>query len=90
MSEIYSIISGRVQMVMFRDFMSRKANSLGIVGTARNLDDGSVEVVAQGDKTQLEKLIDFMHKGSIFSRVDNVAVTWREPGTSFADFRILF
>jgi len=77
-------------MVMFRDFVCRKARLLAIVGTVRNLDDGTVEVVAQGDKAELEKFIDYLHKGSLFSQVDDVAVTWRESSTSLTHFRILF
>ena len=56
--EIEVIIRGRVQMVMFRDFTKRKAGSLGLTGTVKNLKDGSVCVVAQGDEDKLNKFIE--------------------------------
>lgn len=89
MSEVKCIVSGIVQIVMYRSFTERKALSLGLKGTVRNLNDGTVEVVAQGDKEKLEKLVEHLHGGSLFSRVDNVEVEWREPRENFADFRIL-
>lgn len=90
MSEIYCIVSGRVQLMMFRDFTQRKARRLGLVGTVRNLADGTVEVIAQGSKEKLEALIKYLHKGSVLSRVDNVEVTWRETKTVFDKFYIVY
>ena len=90
MSEIKCIVSGIVQIVMYRSFAERKALALGLKGTVRNLSDGTVEVVAQGSKEKLEKFIENLHEGSIFPRVDNVEVTWREPGIIFDEFRIIF
>ena len=90
MSEIKCIVSGIVQIVMYRSFAERKALALRLKGTVRNLPDGTVEVVAQGDREKLEKFIENLHKGSIFSRVDNVEVIWREPGIIFDEFRIVF
>lgn len=90
MKEIQCIITGRVQMVMFRDFARRKARSLGLVGTAWNLDSGSVEVIAQGSNEKLEKFIEKLREGSLLSRVNKVEVVWREPKANFKDFHILF
>ncbi len=74
---------------MYRSFARSKAHALGLVGTARNLPDGTVEIIAQGEKEKLEKFIVHLQEGSIFSRVDNVEVLWREPSADFEDFRIL-
>lgn len=89
MNEIRSIITGRVQMVMFRDFARRKARSLELAGTVKNLDNGTVEVVAQGSTEKLEAFIERLRKGSLFSRVDDVAVTWREPSATLDGFHII-
>ena len=89
MNEIYCIITGLVQMVMFRNFAQRKARSLGLTGTVRNLPDGTVEVVAQGDGEKLEALIKRLRAGSLLSRVDDVRVTWREPKAAFGGFHII-
>lgn len=89
MAEVYCIVSGIVQIVMYRSFARGRAHGLGLVGTVRNLPDGTVEVVAQGSKEKLEKFIEYLHQGSIFSRVDNVEVSWREPTEKFSEFQIL-
>lgn len=89
-SEIHCTVKGRVQMVMFRDFVQRRARILRLTGTVQNLPDGTVDVVAQGNKEDLERLIDKLHKGSILSRVDDVFVEWRESSQSFDGFKIIF
>jgi acylphosphatase len=66
------LISGRVQGVFFRKFTKQKANELDIFGTVRNLDDGSVEVIAQAEADKLEAFIQWCHKGPITARVDKV------------------
>lgn len=90
MHEIHCIVSGRVQMVMYRDFVKRGARSLGLTGWVKNLDDGTVEVLAQGDKEKLELLIQRLNKGSILSKVENIRVEWREPTERFDRFDIVF
>lgn len=88
MEEIYCIVRGRVQLVMFRDFACRKGRGLGLVGYAKNLADGTVEVVAQGPKDKLEAYIAKLHKGSLLSRVDEVQVNWRQPSALYKGFTI--
>ena len=89
MSEIKCIVSGIVQIVMYRSFARSKAYALGLKGTAKNLPDGTVEILAQGEKEKLEKFIEYLHQGSIFSRVDGVKVSWREPTVKLSEFQIL-
>ena len=76
METVYCRIYGRVQMVMFRDFATRKARSLSLVGYVRNLSDGSVEAYARGEKGSLEKWIGKLRRGSILSHVDRVEENW--------------
>ena len=90
MNEIHCIVSGRVQMVMYRDFVKRGARTLGICGWVKNLSDNSVEVVAQGGKEKLEVLITRIRKGSLLSHVEDVQVEWRTPTQSFDGFNIVF
>lgn len=89
-TEIHAIVSGRVQMVMFRDFAQRKARLLGIVGTVENLENGTVEVIAQGTPDALKEYTQFLNEGSVLSRVDDVAVSWRDPSGMFDDFCIKY
>ncbi len=90
MEELEATISGRVQMVMFRDFAQRKARKLGLLGFVRNNENGSVTVVAQGNRVSLESFITYLKKGSFLSRVDSVSVTWRLPQQTFDDFIISY
>lgn len=89
MHEIHAIVSGRVQMVMFRDFATRKARKLRLTGFVQNLADGTVEVLAQGGRDALERYIAYLNKGSVLSRVDKVAVDWRIPDKSFDAFTLV-
>ncbi|MBI4120903.1 MAG: acylphosphatase [Parcubacteria group bacterium] len=88
--EIEVRITGRVQLVMFRDFVQRKSRTLFISGFVHNEDDGSVYIVAQGTEENLKKLIEHLHKGSFLSRVDGVSVVWREPTEAFSGFTIAY
>ena len=81
-------ITGKVQMVMYRDFVKRKARMLGLVGEVLNKDGGLVEVVAQGLEEDLKKFIEHLHKGPFLARVARVEVEWSEPERMFSNFKI--
>ena len=78
-------VEGRVQGVFFRSSTSTEANRLGVVGRVRNLEDGAVEVLAQGKPEAVAALIGWLWRGSPLSRVVAVTVTDAEPIT-FSDF----
>ena len=88
--EIRCKVTGRVQMVMYRDFVQRKARALSISGTVENKEDRTVEVIAQGMEENLEKFVELLHKGSFLARVAQVDVEWREPKEKFQGFKILY
>ncbi len=69
------VISGRVQGVGFRWFVLRTAQRLGVTGWARNLWDGSVEVMGQGTLSMLHHFEKGLRKGPLLSNVENVAKT---------------
>jgi len=77
-------------MVMFRDFVTRKARGLGLLGTVKNNQDGTVSVVAEGDETKLNELLVFIKKGPLLARVDNAEVRWAEPLGGYKNFAILY
>ncbi len=83
-------IIGRVQMVMFRDFVTRKARALGLVGTVQNNPNGTVSVVAQGEEDSLKKLVVLLHKGPLLARVEKVEEHWSDPLGKFTSFDILY
>ena len=77
-------------MVMYRDFAQRNARTLNVVGTVQNLENGTVEVVAQGTPDQLKQYIEKLNEGSILSRVEDVAVDWRSSRNTYDDFTIVY
>ena len=85
-----ALVSGRVQLVMYRDFTARAARGLGLVGEVKNLPDGSVRVVAEGTHEQIEKLIEKLKKGSLLARVEKVSVSWKPPTGEFKKFEIAY
>ena len=74
-----ALVSGRVQGVFFREGARRAAAGLGLAGSARNLPDGTVEVVVEGAPADVAALVDWLHRGTPQSRVDDVMVTDEEP-----------
>ena len=66
------VVRGRVQGVGFRWWTSRTAERLEIAGTVRNLEDGSVEVMAVGAAGRLAELAEALHRGPVRARVDEV------------------
>jgi acylphosphatase len=83
-------VSGRVQGVFFRDHTRKWAASLGLTGWVRNVYDGRVELIAEGEKGKVESLIDRLRQGPPISRVENVEVTWEECTGEFSDFRVTY
>ena len=83
-------VTGRVQLVMFRDFVTRRARALGLMGEVENMPDGSVRVVAQGPRVALTALVTRLRYGSLLSRVDDVSVVWEEPKQTFSKFVIRY
>ncbi|MBI2653646.1 acylphosphatase [Candidatus Woesearchaeota archaeon] len=85
---IHLIVSGRVQGVFFRDNTRRKAKELGLNGYAKNLPDGTVEVVAEGREYKLNELVDFIKKGPGVAKVEGIKVKHKEP-ENFKSFEII-
>jgi len=69
------LIAGRVQGVGYRAFAQTAARKLGLTGWARNLDDGGVEVHANGSAAQLEIFEGHLRQGPHWSGVRSVEVT---------------
>jgi tRNA pseudouridine55 synthase len=86
--EFYAKVYGRVQGVGYRYFVKEKAQNLDIFGYVKNLEDGSVEVLAQGREENLQKLIEELKKGPFLARVDKLDVIFRKPLNIFYNFRI--
>lgn len=74
--------------MFFRREISYLARRLGVTGWTRNLPDGSVELLGEGEKEALDKLIQFCRVGPSGARVRNVSVEWQDFKGEFRRFRI--
>ncbi|MDP2151614.1 MAG: acylphosphatase [Parvibaculum sp.] len=84
------IISGRVQGVFYRAFTEEAARSLGIKGWVRNLPDGGVEALFEGEKDDIEKAVGICRKGPPASVVRDVDVNWEDFRAEFDAFSIRY
>ena len=82
------IVEGRVQGVFFRAFTRDEADRLGLAGWVRNRPDGSVEALVEGEKSAVEKMLQWFHQGSPNSNVENVHVTEEVPVGVNSSFEI--
>lgn len=83
------LISGRVQGVCYRMVAEQEARTRNLTGWARNLPTGQVEAVFEGEKSRIEDMIAWCHKGPPAARVVSVEATWETYHGDFADFRVV-
>lgn len=82
-------IYGDVQGVFFRSSTKETAEKLNLSGWARNESDGTLSIVAEGEKENLEKFLDWCRRGPGIARVDKIDVLRGEAGDRFSGFEIL-
>lgn len=90
MERLHAVVRGDVQGVGFRYFVQRRADALGLRGWVRNNDDGTVEVVAEGDKPELEQLKHSLEEGPRTARVARVDAEWMNATGGLARFDLAF
>jgi len=88
MVRVHLWIEGMVQGVFFRAATMEQAGRLGAKGWVRNCPDGSVEVVAEGKRKDLESLVAWCHHGPPGAHVHHVRLQWEDFQDQFQDFRI--
>ena len=76
MERIHLVIKGRVQGVFYRKSATAQAIQLGLTGWVRNRNDGTVELVAEGGRAELQQLVDWCWTGPRLSRVTDIEVCW--------------
>lgn len=81
-------IEGKVQGVGFRNYIKRKAELLNITGWVKNLDDGRVEAVLEGEKMDVEQLIDHCYEGPRTANVHSIEEQEEEPMDEFGGFDV--
>jgi len=84
------IIHGLVQGVWFRSSTKDEADRLGVTGWVRNLPDGSVEALFEGQKKQVEAIVGWCHRGPAGAEVNSVDIAWEPYTHEFGHFEIRY
>ena len=90
MKKVHVCVSGRVQGVFFRAETQNKAVSLNLTGWVRNIPDGRVEAVFEGEKERVDTMIEWCRQGPPYASVINVEVIEKPYTKEFEDFRIRY
>jgi acylphosphatase len=80
-------VTGRVQGVFFRAWMSEQANALGVTGWVRNCPDGRVDSHVEGEETAVDQLIERLHRGPPAAKVEGVQL-WNVDLCDFDEFEV--
>jgi acylphosphatase len=88
LSRLHARVEGRVQGVGFRYFVLETAQALGVNGWVRNRWDESVEVMAEGEREVLERLMTALRRGPRVSFVSNVQVEWGDGKGEWSEFSV--
>ncbi len=81
-------ISGFVQGVGFRRFIQKQAQEMDVFGWVRNLPEGKVEVLLQGERQEVEMMIDACHRGPFLAEIDEVEIAWEAITQEYPDFTV--
>lgn len=90
MKRVHAFIEGRVQGVFYRAFARDSARALGLSGWVRNLADGRVEAVFEGEEEKIEKMLAFLKKGPPYAVVKNLEVEEEEYKGEFRGFAVVY
>ena len=82
------LVSGRVQGVFFRGSTNTKAKELGLTGWVKNLSDGRVEAVFEGEEGAVNKIISWARRGPVFAKVEDLRVIEENYCDEFTSFQI--
>ncbi len=87
---LHAIVEGRVQGVSFRYYTVQQARHLNLTGWVQNNPNHTVEVVAEGENANLEKLLTFLQSGSPAAQVNNIQISWSDASGTFDDFSVRY
>jgi len=87
---VHLYVEGFVQGVFFRADTREEAQRLGVTGWVRNLPDGGVEVVGEGEENAVKELINWCHKGPSGARVSKVKIEYEQYQGEFDSFSVRY
>ena len=87
---VHIFVSGRVQGVAFRGDTQQVARELGLTGWVKNLPDGRVEIIAEGEEQKIKDLIERTKQGPPTAQVNNIDIKWQEYKGEFKNFYISY
>ena len=90
MKRAHVFYSGRVQGIGFRYTAQNIAENLGVYGWVKNLEDGRVEIAAEGEEKNLKEFLDKILKGPLNRYIKEADVAWETPSKEFNDFDVRF
>lgn len=90
MKRMHVVVSGRVQGVFFRAYTRETAITLKLTGWVRNLPGGSVEVVLEGEDTNVQEMLEWCRKGPPHAIVNHIEAIEEPWSGEFRDFRITY
>ncbi|MCQ5376107.1 MAG: acylphosphatase [Methanomassiliicoccales archaeon] len=82
--------SGKVQGVYFRAYTKRFADELGVVGFVKNMPDGSVYAVFEGEKELIDEVVRKLREEHPYARVNSIEIKWSSFRDEFDEFKILY
>lgn len=88
MIRFHVFIYGIVQAVGFRNYIRTKANKLSIKGWIKNLEDGRIEAVFEGEDENINEILEYCKKGPYLAKVDNLIIKEEEYESKFKEFRV--
>ena len=89
-SRAHIYYGGRVQGVGFRYTVEAIAHRIGVLGFVKNLPDGRVELVCEGDKEKVDAVLEEIRSGDMGRHIQNADCRWEEPAGEFTDFTVEF
>lgn len=86
----HALISGRVQGVFFRMETKRAADGFGVYGWVRNLRDGTVEALFEGERDRVDAVLAWCKEGPPYAQVSDVKVEWEDYVGEFSAFKVRY
>jgi acylphosphatase len=87
---LQAVVHGRVHGVSFRYYARQRARALGLVGWVRNGDDGTVEILAEGQESNLRRFLSWLHAGPSLAHVTRVETEWAPAMGDLVSFEVRY